>query len=77
MSISYILFRQLVMKYVMTTSHKIIGVLYGYIGYIFGIIGYIVSMLIRSELNTTGLSIVRKVKEVNIYTKYTKTTYIF
>jgi heme/copper-type cytochrome/quinol oxidase subunit 1 len=70
MILNYKLFVQLVMKYVMTTSHKIIGILYGYIGYIFGIIGYIVSMLIRSELNTTGLSIVRKVKEVNIYNNW-------
>jgi hypothetical protein len=57
-------------KYTLTTSHKIIGILYGYMGYIAGILGYIISMLIRMELNTQGLSIVRKVKEVTIYNNW-------
>ena len=57
-------------KYTITTSHKVIGILYGYIGYIAGILGYIISMLIRMELNTQGLSIVRKVKEVTIYNNW-------
>ena len=56
--------------YTLTTSHKIIGILYGYMGYIAGILGYIISMLIRMELNTQGLSIVRKVKEVTIYNNW-------
>nr|AAB03570.1 cytochrome oxidase subunit I [Euglena gracilis]ALQ28774.1 cytochrome c oxidase subunit 1 [Euglena gracilis var. bacillaris]CAA69263.1 cytochrome-c oxidase [Euglena gracilis] len=57
-------------KYTLTTSHKIIGILYGYMGYIAGILGYIISMLIRMELNTQGLAIVRKVKEVTIYNNW-------
>jgi cytochrome c oxidase subunit 1 len=47
-----------------------IGILYGYMGYIAGILGYIISMFIRMELNTQGLSIVRKVKEVTIYNNW-------
>ena len=39
-------------------------------GYIAGILGYIISMFIRMELNTQGLSIVRKVKEVTIYNNW-------
>ena len=54
----------------LTTSHKMIGILYGYIGYIGGLLGYIISMLIRMEINTQGLSIVRKVKEVIIYNNW-------
>lgn len=58
------------LKNTLTTSHKIIGILYGYMGYIAGILGYIISMLIRMELNTQGLSIIRKVKEVTIYNNW-------
>lgn len=39
-------------------------------GYISGFLGYIISMFIRMELNTQGLSIVRKVKEVTIYNNW-------
>lgn len=53
-----------------TTSHKYIGVLYGYMGYIGGVIGYFFSMLIRMELNNQGLSIMRKVKEITIYNNW-------
>ena len=56
--------------YTLTTSHKVIGILYGYMGYIGGILGYIISMFIRMELNTQGLSLVRKVKEVTIYNNW-------
>lgn len=61
---------KLISKYTLTTSHKIIGILYGYMGYIGGILGYIISMFIRMELNTQGLAIVRKVKEVTIYNNW-------
>jgi hypothetical protein len=56
--------------YCLTTSHKIIGILYGYMGYIAGVLGYIISMLIRMELNTQGLAVVRKVKEITIYNNW-------
>lgn len=56
--------------YTLTTSHKMIGILYGYMGYIGGILGFIVSMFIRMELNSQGLSLVRKVKEVTIYNNW-------
>ena len=56
--------------YTLTTSHKIIGILYGYMGYISGFLGYIISMFIRMELNTEGLSLIRKVKEVTIYNNW-------
>ncbi len=39
-------------------------------GYIAGFLGYIISMFIRMELNTQGLSLVRKVKEVTIYNNW-------
>jgi cytochrome c oxidase subunit 1 len=53
-----------------TINHKEIGFMYGYIGYIAGILGYIISMYIRMEINTQGLSILRKVKEVTIYNNW-------
>jgi cytochrome c oxidase subunit 1 len=54
----------------LTTSHKVIGILYGYLGYVGGVLGYLFSMFIRMELNTQGLSLVRKVKEVTIYNNW-------
>jgi heme/copper-type cytochrome/quinol oxidase subunit 1 len=53
-----------------TTSHKLIGLYYGYTGYIAGFIGYSISMLIRMELNLQGLSCLRKMKEVTIYNNW-------
>jgi heme/copper-type cytochrome/quinol oxidase subunit 1 len=57
-------------KMMLTTNHKIIGILYGYIGYNAGILGFIISMLIRIELSTTGLGLIRKIKEIIIYNNW-------
>ena len=51
-------------------SHKDIGFIYGIVGYIGGILGYLISMYIRISINTQGLSMVRKVKEVTIYNNW-------
>ena len=56
--------------YTLTTSHKMIGILYFYIGYISGFLGYIISMFIRLEISTSGLCILRKVKEVTLYNNW-------
>ena len=54
-------------RYLTTTGHKLIGVLYGYSGYIGGLLGFFFSMWIRAELALPGLPVVRKVKEVSVY----------
>lgn len=55
---------------ILTTNHKLIGILYGYIGYNAGILGFIVSILIRIEISTTGLGLIRKIKEIIIYNNW-------
>merc|ERR1719329_324987 len=54
-------------KYMTTTGHKLIGILYGYSGYIGGLLGFYFSIWIRTELSLPGLTIIRKVKEISIY----------
>lgn len=54
-------------KYMTTTSHKGIGILYLYSGWLGGFFGFFLSIWIRLEMNFQGLAIVRKVKELNFY----------
>jgi hypothetical protein len=54
-------------KYMTTTSHKGIGILYLYSGWLGGFFGFFLSLWIRLEMNYQGLAIVRKVKELNFY----------
>jgi len=61
------LLQYLLYRYVTTTGHKLIGVLYGYSGYIGGLLGFFFSMWIRIELSFPGLPIVRKMKDVSLY----------
>lgn len=57
----------MIRKYMTTTGHKLIGILYGYSGYLGGLIGFYFSIWIRTELSLPGLTIIRKVKEISIY----------
>eukprot|EP00994_Dinema_validum_P005792 NODE_399_length_1744_cov_40447.451917_g54_i1.p1 GENE.NODE_399_length_1744_cov_40447.451917_g54_i1~~NODE_399_length_1744_cov_40447.451917_g54_i1.p1 ORF type:complete len:496 (-),score=-60.49 NODE_399_length_1744_cov_40447.451917_g54_i1:114-1601(-) len=54
-------------RYLTTTGHKLVGVLYGYVGYIGGLYGFLLSMLMRLELHSLGLGSLRKVKSLYLY----------
>ena len=44
----------MMIKYMTTTGHNVIGILYGYSGYIGGLLGFYFSIWIRTELSLPG-----------------------
>lgn len=64
---SFSVLERFLVKYLTTTGHKNIGILYGFSGYVGGLLGFYFSIWIRAELAFPGLAIVRKVKEISIY----------
>jgi len=55
---------------ILSTSHKHIGLTYGIMGYMGGVLGFMLSVMLRIELSSVGLGVIRKVKEVCLYNNW-------
>lgn len=57
-------------RYLTMVGHKLVGMAYAYAGYVGGWLGFVLSVLMRLELGTCGLGVIRRVKDGWLYNSW-------